>query len=200
MIAFVKGKVVETDENLVVIDNNGLGMNVIASNETVYEANSKIGQEISLYTYLAVREDAISLYGFHSKEERNMFKKLILVSGIGPKVAIGILSGITPTDLAVAIYSQDVSKLTSIKGLGKKTAERIIVELKEKVDKADTKNLGQVSSRYSSNRETDDAVFALVALGLGKQEAVDLVASVYEDGDKAEEIITKSLKNMGGSR
>ena len=136
-------------------------------------------------------------YAFFSKEERAMFKKLITVSGIGPKVAVGILSGIPPADLGVAILSQDVSLLTSIKGLGKKTAERIIIELKEKVDKTATQNLSKESVSYNSNRETDDAVFALVTLGLSKADAVTLVASVYVEGDRAEEIITKSLKNMG---
>lgn len=198
MIGFVEGNVIETEENLVILNVNGVGFNIIATTETVCKATENIGKTMHIYTYLAVREDAILLYGFYSKEERNMFKKLITVSGIGPKVAVGILSSVTPADLAVAIYSQDISTLTKIKGLGKKTAERIIVELKEKVDKSDTQNLSKISSIYNSNRETDDAVFALVALGLTKQEAVELVSDVYENGDKAEDIIKKSLKNMGG--
>lgn len=197
MIAFLKGIVIETEENLVVVQNNGVGYNLIASTETVHRASLQVGEEMMFWTYLAVREDAITLYAFFSKEERAMFKKLITVSGIGPKVAVGILSGISPADLGVAILSQDVSLLTSIKGLGKKTAERIIVELKEKVDKTATQNLSKESVSYNSNRETDDAVFALVALGLSKADAVTLVASVYVEGDRAEEIITKSLKNMG---
>lgn len=197
MIAFLKGIVIETEENLVVVQNNGVGYNLIASTETVHRASLQVGEEMMFWTYLAVREDAITLYAFFSKEERAMFRKLITVSGIGPKVAVGILSGISPADLGVAILSQDVSLLTSIKGLGKKTAERIIVELKEKVDKTATQNLSKESVSYNSNRETDDAVFALVALGLSKADAVTLVASVYVEGDRAEEIITKSLKNMG---
>ena len=135
MINFIQGKVVQKEENLLVVENNGIGYEILVSSHTS-NSISFLNEEVKVLTYMQVREDGISLFGFVSKEEKDMFLKLIEVSGIGPKMAIGILSGISLGDLSVAIFRQDVKMLCTIKGLGKKTAERLLVELKDRVLKS----------------------------------------------------------------
>ena len=131
MINFIEGKVVDKQEDYVVIENNQIGYEIYVSSFT---QNTLIYQNemARLFTYMNVREDGITLYGFATKEEKDMFLKLISVSGIGPKMAMGILSNISIVDLTNAIFRQDIKMLCTVKGLGKKTAERLLVELKDK--------------------------------------------------------------------
>ena len=146
-----------------------------------------------LFTYMNVREDGITLYGFATKEEKDMFLKLISVSGIGPKMAMGILSNISIVDLTNAIFRQDIKMLCTVKGLGKKTAERLLVELKDK-----TLPTTVASSDDNVNMSyVDEATDALVSLGVGKNEAYRLARENAKECASVEEIITKVLRGMG---
>ena len=133
MINFVTGEIVAKNENSVVLDYNGMGFEIFVSTTSLVSMG-QIGDNARLFTYMNVKEDEISLFGFLTLEEKNMFLKLITVSGVGPKMALGILSGLSLSDLAVAIKGEDIKLLSTIKGLGKKTAERLVLELKDKID------------------------------------------------------------------
>ncbi|MGD9900961.1 MAG: Holliday junction branch migration protein RuvA [Spirochaetales bacterium] len=195
MYSFIKGAVVEKQENLVVIENNGIGFEIIVSNNTLDNVGP-IGQQVKIHTYYHVREDQAVLFGFSSLEEKNMFLKLTKVSGIGPKMAITILSGISISDLAITIISGDTALLNKVKGVGKKTAERIILELKEKVEDFDTVSVTGLGAGLQNDSAVNDASFALVALGINKAEALRLVRKVALPNDSAEVLIEKALKSF----
>lgn len=192
MISYIIGKVTEKEENMIVIESNGIGYEIQVSS---YTSNSiEFDNEYAkILTYMQVKEDGICLYGFISKEEKNMFLKLISVSGIGPKMAIGILSGVTIPELINAILSQDVKMLCTIKGLGKKTAERLLVELKDQT----MPNVNVVSNDNLNYNAIDQVTDALISLGVGKNEAYRLAKDNAENGLSVEEIITKCLRGMG---
>ncbi len=194
MIGYIKGKLLSVIDNTVILENNGVGYEITCSSSALSEIIK--GDGGAVYTYMAVREDGIFLYGFISLEEKNMFLKLISVSGVGPKMGITVLSSMNIADLAVKIATSDVKGLSSVKGLGKKTAERIILELREKVAEID-KETGEVLLETPVNltKEDDDAVFALLSLGFTKAECVTAVKKAKEQGaDSLEKIISTALK------
>ncbi len=196
MFAFINGKIAEAGEGYLVLENNGIGYELTVSSYTL-QKYAKVGAEAKLHTYLQVREDGLSLYGFSSKEEKNMFEKLISVSGVGCKAAIAVMSGISVSDLALCIATGDAKKLTSVKGVGKKTAERIILELKEKVNFDVSENRSLPGAEISLSGDFEDAVTALAALGIPKSEAGKAVERAIAGGAKGlEEIIAKSLKSL----
>ncbi len=197
MISFLVGVIEEKRENLVVIDVNGVGFEVNVSNNTLVSLPFE-GESAKIYTYLAVREDGISLFGFSSVEERNLFNKLITVSGVGPKLAITILSGLSLSDLTVAIAKEDTKLLSKIKGLGKKTAERLCLELK---DKLDVLTFGNEEASFDTNYDEDAVQMAtdtLISLGISKNEAYMLARANAANNATAEEIISKSLRGYKG--
>ena len=197
MISFLVGVIEEKRENLVVIDVNGVGFEVNVSNNTLVSLPFE-GESAKIYTYLAVREDGISLFGFSSVEERNLFNKLITVSGVGPKLAITILSGLSLSDLTVAITKEDTKLLSKIKGLGKKTAERLCLELK---DKLDVFTFGNEEASFDTNYDEDAVQMAtdtLISLGISKNEAYMLARANAVNNATAEEIISKSLRGYKG--
>ena len=197
MISFLVGVIEEKRENLVVIDVNGVGFEVNVSNNTLVSLPFE-GESAKIYTYLAVREDGISLFGFSSVEERNLFNKLITVSGVGPKLAITILSGLSLSDLTVAIAKEDTKLLSKIKGLGKKTAERLCLELK---DKLDVFTFGNEEASFDTNYDEDAVQMAtdtLISLGISKNEAYMLARANAASNATAEEIISKSLRGYKG--
>lgn len=197
MIYSLKGKISRVDDNIIVVDVNGVGYEVCCSFNSIDDLTRK--QDSIVYTYMAVREDAVSLFGFSSLEEKRMFMHLISVSGIGPKMAISILSGMSAQGLASAVVNQNVSVLTKIKGLGKKTAERIVLELKEKVDAvvkqgpSPMDGFENLIEEVTFTNEMNDAVAVLIELGIKKEEAVKLVKQKSEPNDKADVIIRKCL-------
>ncbi len=196
MIGYIKGKLLSVNESTIILENNGIGYEITCSSSALNEIIS--GNGGAVYTYMAVREDGIYLYGFVSIEEKNMFLKLISVSGVGPKMGITVLSSMTIADLAVKIATSDVKGLSSVKGLGKKTAERIILELREKVLEVD-KDTGEVmlETPVKLDKEDDDAVFALLSLGFTKAECVSAVKKAKEQGaNSLEKIISVALKNI----
>ena len=199
MIEILSGKVVQKTDTDIVLMVGGIGFGIQATYDTI--SSCEVGQEITLQTYLQVKEDAMQLYGFSQAEEKAMFLRLISISGIGPKMAISILSGISAGDLAASIMTGNVSLIEKIKGVGKKTAERIVLELKEKISElisehaAQTNNTSKdLSARLSPQAE--DAVFGLVSLGIKQTEATRLVEAVAGPNMTAEQIITLALKGM----
>ncbi|MEG1706761.1 MAG: Holliday junction branch migration protein RuvA [Clostridia bacterium] len=194
MFSFICGKIVSVDGNTVVINNNDIGYELIVSATTLVKCYD-VGDNVQLYTYMQLRDDGITLYGFATEQEKRMFLRLLSVSGVGCKVAINVLSKISINDLAVAIVSEDTSALCSIKGLGKKTAERIILELKEKIPLIETFVKSNSDTPLGSNAE--DAVTVLVSLGLNKGDALARVKTAVENGEKAtQDILNFALKNI----
>ena len=195
MYAFIAGRVAEAREGIVVLENNGIGYELYVSNTTFTKA-CETGKNIQLFTYFKASEEGVTLYGFATSEEKNMFLKLITVSGVGPKVALALLSGISLIDLALAIVTNDTASLTRIKGIGKKTAERIILELKEKVDSS-AESILKGGEMVSPDGKVNDAVAALCALGLSRLESVKGVERALSLGaSSTEQIITLALKSL----
>ncbi len=197
MISFLVGIIEEKLEGSVCLDVNGVGYSLFVSNNTLASLPEE-GETVKVYTYMAVREDDVSLFGFSSKEEKQLFLKLTQVSGIGPKMALSILSGLPISQLINAIIRQDLHSLSSIKGLGKKTAERLCLELKDKISP-----LGVVSEEEAKEFEYDEdaltlAVETLVSLGVNKNQAYQLAKSNATATSTAEEIISKSLRGYRG--
>ncbi len=195
MIGYIKGNVLSANDGIVLLENNGIGYEITCS-ASVYQKllNDKKGE---VYIYLAVREDAVSLYGFINLEEKNMFLKLITVSGVGPKMGITVLSSIDLSTLATMIALSDVKGLSKVKGLGKKTAERIIVELREKMEATFNQDDADKKANDENDVCNEDAVIALMSLGFTKIECVKVVKSAMNDGKHTiEEIIAYSLKNI----
>ena len=183
MYNFIRGEVVEITENCVVIDCNGVGYELNAT----YGCMSvcKVGSIVKLYTYLALSQDDVRLFGFADKAEKAMFLRLIEVGGVGPKLAIGILSGITVSALSVAIVNSDIKTLSKLKGLGKKTAERIVLELKDKISPDFNAELPAVNGVEVADNAVDanpDAVMAIMTFGYTKAEATKAVKAVQKEG------------------
>ena len=200
MISYIKGKLTEVEDGIIVVENNGIGFNIHVP-ATVISSFSSIGDEVKVYTYLQIREDAHSLFGFLSRDDLNIFKMLINVNGIGPKGALAILSTISPDDLRFAILSDDAKLISTAPGIGSKTAQKLILELKDKIKLAET---FESYSKSVNTVKTDDvliakneAVEALVSLGYGSAEAMRAVRDV-ENADEldSEEILKRALKKL----
>ena len=195
MIGYIKGKVLSANSGVVLIENNGIGYEVTCSAAVYQKLQEDKGGEV--YTYLAVREDDVSLYGFISPEEKNMFLKLITVSGVGPKMGITVLSNMKLSDLAVKIATSDVKGLSAVKGLGKKTAERIILELREKITADVEVEEKSQAIVYEDDGDNEDAIIALMSLGFTKQECVKAVKEAKANGaESIQQLISFALKSM----
>lgn len=203
MIAFLKGEVADMTEGSVVLDVNGVGYEVLVPGQLLSMLEG-IGQEIKLYTYMQVREDAVVLFGFLTRDDLQMFKMLIGVNGVGPKAGLGILSAMGADDLRFAILADDAKRISKAPGIGAKTAQKIILELKDRLDleEAFEKKLAadKLSPEISAAAGSDvmqDAVQALVALGYGSTEALKTVRSVKPTDDMdVEDILREALKRM----
>lgn len=190
MIAYLEGKLAHKETHLAIIDVNGVGYVVRISLHT-YEKLPAIDHKIKLYTFLQIREDAHTLYGFFDMHEKSIFEWLINISGVGGNTAITLLSWLTPSEIVTAIRKNDVQTLKNIKGIGLKTAERIIVELRDKAGKTDIKD----ETPHGKLRE--EAIQALMILGLPRaivEKQVDNVLSTSTEVLKVEDVIKKVLK------
>jgi Holliday junction DNA helicase RuvA len=188
MIASVRGTLVMVDGERAVIEIGGLGLEVLASSRTLGGLSPRRGEEVSLYTYLNVREDALQLFGFREPGERTFFLWLTAVSGVGPKVALAVLSGYPVAELELAVARDDVKKFESIPGIGKKLAQRLVVELKDKVGQLPPVGAG-ASGETGSPIPTDhfiEARSALQNLGLSLREAEEALRGAPEDVPVAE--------------
>lgn len=197
MIAYLKGKLLYSTADTAVIEVNGVGYEAYCSASAF--SKMTVGGECELYTYLQISEqNGATLYGFSSVEEKNMFLKLISVSGVGPKMGIAVLSSMDASSLAAAIATEDVKRLSSVKGLGKKTAERIILELREKVGAiAKTTAEKGVAPVVLPDDGDEDAIVALQTLGFTRAESAKAVSAAKAAGANGiEEIIMQALKGM----
>ena len=191
MYSYIKGTVEEIYLDRIVLENNGIGYEINVSSFTAQSVQK--GKDAKIFTKLIVREDDMSLCGFASRKELEMFKLLTSVSKIGPKVGLGILSCATPPQLSAYILSEDIAKLSKCPGVGKKTAERIILELKDKVDKESAEFEATIFNQAPTGLELDEAVEALLALGYSNVEAKEAVQKFKKDGLKTEDLIKKAL-------
>ena len=199
MIAFLRGRVLEKQPNRVIVEVAGVGYDVAVPLSTFYVAGDP-GAEIVLRVHTHVREDQLALFGFATPLELTVFERLIAISGIGPKLALAVLSGLEPRDLVTAIQRGDVSRLTSIPGVGKKTAERIVLELRERLPKA-LESSGTVPAPTPGDRLRDDLLSALTNLGYHRQ-AIDKVLDRHfsDTGDRTfEDLLRSSLKELSRS-
>ena len=195
MYYYISGEIVKTDSASVVIDNNGIAYVLYASVNTIGSVASK--DKAKLYTYFSVKEDSHDLYGFYSEDELTAFKLLIEVSGVGPKAALAILSVLTPEKLAVAVSSGDVKAISAAQGVGKKIAERVVLELKDKfkgMTVQDESGSPVVISDTAGNAA--EAVNALVVLGYSRAEANRAVSTIDASGLEIDDIIRAALKLM----
>lgn len=194
MISFVKGELSEILEGKIVVETGGLGIeiNVPAS---VMEELPGIGDEVKIYTYFRVSEDAMSLYGFNTRRDLAMFEQLIGVSGIGPKGALSILSAMNPDELRMAIMTGDDRMIATAPGIGVKTAQRVIVDLKDKVN-ADGLT-GEISTKTAViSSDAAEVIDALVNLGYARTEASRAVRSVAAEGMDAEKMLKEALRSL----
>lgn len=196
MFAYIKGSLEQKSNNYVVIDVGGIGYRIFMATKAI-ETLGEIGKVVKVHTHYYVREDNISLYGFNTNEELRMFELLLQVSGIGAKSAIAMLSEISPSSFALAVISDDISQLVKIPGIGKKTAARIVLELKDKLktEETITKN-EEVKLSISNEEETSEAVAALQVLGYTKREIEKALEKVDTKNLQLEEIIKEGLKYL----
>ena len=196
MISFLVGIIEEKSDSTLTLDVNGVGYELGISRSTYLSLPAE-GERAKVLTFMSVREDGVSLFGFATKEEKELFLKLTSVSGIGPRVAIGILSGMPISELIKSILQGDLRSLSAIKGLGKKTAERLCLELKDKLSP-----VGVLSENEKTFDYDEDAVApatdTLISLGVNKNEAYNLAKSNAGPNATAEEIISKSLRGYRG--
>lgn len=193
MYNYIKGKITEKGDGIIVVECGGVGYELNVSANAMAELSDKQG-EVKVYCMLNVREDDMSLFGFATKQEKNMFRNLISVSGVGPKLALTVLSGMTVGQFATAVACSDSAALSKIKGVGKKTAERIVLELRDKVGKEYAGEDKTSASPVPVNLN-EDAVLALMTLGYNRQEASAAVGRVQNDGLTLEQLIFNALKN-----
>ena len=193
MLHYIKGKLTEILPGMAVIENNGIGYELfVPENSSVYLA--KTGDEIRLYTAMIVREDDISLYGFSEKDSLAMFRKLMTVSGVGAKAALAVLSAMPFSELTKAIAFEDVAKLTTANGVGKKTAQRIVLDLKDKVGAFDAMTSFGSDADILLGSAKEEAILALITLGYSKSEATMALVGIRENDLTAEEYIKRALK------
>ena len=199
MLGFIKGILRDKDYDNITVECGGVGFNIMVTNSCMANLPG-IDEEVKIYTYLHVREDEMSLYGFESPEEKKLFMQLITVSGVGSKTAIGILSAERMSAIINSIINEDTSVIANCKGIGKKTAERIIVELKDKIKPFDyiIPNDNLFNAMQENSKALEDALIVLTSLGLSKNDATKKAKEVMDKKDTAEQIVAKVLHDMGG--
>lgn len=199
MISYIKGILEDMSPGMVVVDNHGIGYQMMVPMRG--ESFPKIGQEIKIYTHMHVREDDVSLFGFLSKEEKEAFKLLIGVNGIGPKVGLSVLSTLSVYELKMAVISEDVKTISKTPGLGPKGAKKLILELKDKLSFEELEEDGVGAEIFDTSADSSDSVMitieGLVSLGYSKSEAAIAVNKVEDAKDLTpEELLKKALKNI----
>lgn len=201
MISYIRGPLIEIEEDTIVVEAAGVGYNIKVPMSVLDELPG-MGKEVRIYTYLQVREDAMSLFGFMTRQDLKMFKQLLGVNGIGPKGALGLLSAMRPDDLRLAIISGDVKAISRAPGIGLKTAQRVILDLKDRISMEEVMPVfaGGLEEREKGSTLADagkEAVDALVALGYSGMEATKAVRQVeITEGMTAEEVLKASLKHL----
>lgn len=201
MLAYIKGILEIKTKGYIVVEAGGLGYKIFMPESTIANTGN-IGDKVQIYTFMRVMEDDVSLYGFLTNEELRMFELLLSVSGIGAKGALGILSNITPSQFALAVISNDVAILKKVPGIGPKTAQRAILELKDKLKKEqeisiaegeETSNIEQV---IKEDEKVSEAISALQVLGYSKREIIEALQTIEVTSLSVEDIIKKGLANL----
>ncbi len=201
MYSYIKGTLVEASAEGIVVDNQGIGYGILVPGQ-VLEYLPSIGEEVKIYTYHYVREDMIALYGFLTREDVNIFKMLIGVSGIGPKGALAILSVMSTDDLRFAILGEDAKAIARAPGIGAKTAQRLIIELKDKISLEDAfeqklANQGKKAEKSPATGVKNEAILALTSLGYSQSEALQVLSGIEIKEDSAvEDVLKEALKQM----
>ena len=194
MIGRIKGQLVEVVENVILLDAGGVAYEVELTSTALARLPAR-DQQLSLYTHFVVREDAQLLYGFTTREERDLFRVLIRINGVGPKLAVKLISSIDLHDLAVSVANKDVAMLMRVPGVGRKTAERLLVELKDKLGDLVS---GEVATLdRGDNRAALEAEGALISLGYKSSEAARVINSVRSEGGNAEDLLRAALQRIG---
>lgn len=198
MYAHIEGTVAEKDQESIVLDAGGVGYLLNVSGATLSMAPA-VGERMKLYCVLNVREDAMELCGFYSREEKRMYERLRSVSGVGSRTALQILSAMSVRDLSIALVSGDAGALTRVPGIGKKTAQRLVLELKDKVDDEQlTGQAASISPKVNANGAEAEAIAALISLGYSNAEAAKAVSQVADQTQEADKLIFLALKGLGG--
>jgi len=196
VFAYLKGILIRKTADSIIIDVNGVGYKVFTGGSALSTC-SETGSEIKLHTYFYVREDNQALYGFLNEEELKMFEQLLTVSGVGPKAALSLVSNIPPSQFGLAVLTDDVESFTKAPGIGKKTALRIILELKDKLKKLNNQLIDiktEASCIQAANNKMQEAISALIMLGYSSQEASKTISAVYDEDKTIEQIIKDALK------
>jgi len=199
MIAYIKGKLLEKEANTVIVETGGVGYEATIPLSTFYELG-EAGEEVELRIYTYVREDALQLFGFRTLRERALFLKLITVSGIGPKLAITMLSGMSADEIIVAVRTDNLARLTSIPGVGKKTAERLVIELRDKLNEISSASIEERAAASNAPASVDavydDALSALINLGYQRNAAEKALKQAIQDGTEmsVQKLLRKSLQ------
>ena len=200
MFYYLNGNLEYRDATTCVIDCGGVGYKLTVSLITSESLVNKMNQKVKLFTYLAVREDGVELFGFGSNEERTCFNQLIGISGVGPKAAMSILSTFSPDKFSLAVCSEDVKAISKAPGIGKKSAERIILELKDKISKdmmtAGSKQISEVSAALPQNSAFTEATEALMVLGYDKNTVLTVLRGIDIQTSDVGEIIKAALKKL----
>lgn len=198
MYAHIEGIVAEKDQDSIVLDANGVGYLLNVSGATLSVAPA-VGERMKLYCVLNVREDAMELCGFYSREEKKMYERLRSVSGVGSRTALQVLSAMSVRDLSIALVSGDAAALTRVPGIGKKTAQRLLLELKDKVDDDQlTAQAASISPKVNAGGPEAEAIAALISLGYSSSEAAKAVSQVAEQTNEADKMIFLALRGLGG--
>lgn len=198
MYAHIEGIIAEKDQDSIVLDAGGVGYLLNVSGATLAAAPA-VGERMKLYCVLNVREDAMELCGFYSREEKRMYERLRSVSGVGSRTALQILSTLSVRDLSIALVTGDAAALTRVPGIGKKTAQRLVLELKDKVEDAQLTGAGAVSApRPGANGPEAEAIAALISLGYSSSEAAKAVSQVAGESQEADKLIFLALRGLGG--
>lgn len=193
MIGLLRGTILQKQAPELLLEVGGVGYELLASLTTFIDL-PELDNEVTLYTHLIVREDAHTLYAFSSLEERALFRILLKVNGVGPKMALAIVSGMTANEFSQRVHSNDVAGLTKLPGVGKKTAERLIIEMRDRLPKPSGQLEADISIPASARNMEDEATAALLALGYKPTQASQMVSKYSSDGLSVEEIVRKALK------
>lgn len=196
MIGQVRGTILDKQAPQLTVDVHGIGYEIDAPMSTFYQLPD-IGKEVRLYTHFVVREDAQHLYGFYTQEERQLFRTLLKVNGVGPRLALTVLSSASPDEFVRCVLNNDTESLVKLPGVGKKTAERLVIEMRDKLSEwTPTAGKGAVSEHTERHQTLQDAIAALQSLGYKPQEANRVVTKIDDGKQPSEELIRRALKEM----